>query len=96
MVGGHPPSSAWICTPNILALHTTCKPIINTEHASQTSYKWQPYMPYTMDTLNQMSANVYHYIGNVGVLNITVIIGKFKSQMRLFAIYIELMALGKA
>ena len=50
-----------VCTSNILAIHAVCKPIINTEHALQIPYKWQLCIPCTVDTLSQMSANVYRY-----------------------------------
>ena len=50
---------AWIYTLNILALHTTGKPIINT---SQISYNWWFSIPCTMAALNEMSVNVCHYI----------------------------------
>ena len=51
----------WICTPNILALHTVSKPTINTEQASRISDKWWFCVPCAVDTLNQVSANVYCY-----------------------------------
>ena len=51
---------AWICTPNILALPTACKPIVKLNMCLE-SLANAGYTSHALDSLNQVRANFYHY-----------------------------------